>query len=387
MPTEKHDNESSVESEIYISSDTASEKRPGSKRDGDTGRLDRPWRRAQKDTRSPSATTRSAEDHDVAGSHNDTKSKAPEKHCSDQDSSAGKNESAHEAPKLELLEAPIPSVNIWQQRREAMAKLKPTTTGGDGGVNGASASFADARKTVKSSRDSSLPMSETASTNGSKQPRKASETVHTERNGSQHARTTEKETRDIKADLPPSVDDAASWPTPETAVKEKRKSSISNADRAEKDAKDNSEEPLQHKSRQKEKWITYDYVPSVNFETQLPQMRGMKPRGVARAANGTSRATGTTQVNEKAAAAVPVAKSTENRDRPREGVPAPNRTASVPPAVKRTSMDVSSFRDQRRASGHASGHAASDRSKDATTSYSTQLVSLWDESWRIFHDC
>ena len=366
---EKHDVDSNIGSESDLRSEATTERRSESKRDDDAGRLDRPWRRADKGTRSSSTATRSVDEHESKKPRKSKKAKASDKQANDQASNADKDqEPAQEAPKIELAEAPIPSVNIWQQRKEAqLAKVKPTTDVADDTTNGAMGQVEDTNKAVKPAQDVTSSARDSTVTNGVKPPRKSGDTARPERNGSRGSRVADKESKDGKTEVPPPVGDSASWPTPEIAIKEDKKKPVAApVERQEKEAKDAQDDASQVKPRPKDKWVTYDYVPTVSFETQLPQMRNPKPRGGARGANGT-RPAASANPADKLASATPASKPNESRERSREASAASNRAASLPPAAKRASIDASSTKDQKKAPSHAAGEKAKEVSSTHPT--------------------
>ncbi|UNI15201.1 hypothetical protein JDV02_001757 [Purpureocillium takamizusanense] len=371
---ERQELDSNLGSESDMRSDATAEKRSESKRDDDAGRLDRPWRRTDKSTRSSSTATRSVDEQDSRKPRKNKKTKATDKQPGDQAAETEKEQEAvPEPPKIELSEAPIPSVNIWHQRKEAhLAKAKPATAASEVVTNGEPAPVPgeDTKKVVKPTAETS-PAREAATvatTNGTKPPRKATDAPRAERNGSRGSRVAEKDAKESKTELPPPVDDSSSWPTPETAVKEEKKKPVTaTVDRQEKEVKDAQDDASQAKPRQKEKWVAYDYVPSVSFETQIPQMRNSKPRGGARGANSTRSPAGAA-VADKTAAAAPTAKSGESRDRARESSGASTRAASLPPTAKRASMDLSNAKDQKKAPGHAPG----EKTKDAASAHQSE---------------
>ncbi|KAL6911160.1 hypothetical protein GGI43DRAFT_38733 [Trichoderma evansii] len=334
----KQDIVSSTGSEVEARSEDVQETRREPLRDDESGRLDRPWRRGDKGTRSSSTTTRSVDEQDSRRPRKSKKSKAAEKQANDQSAADKEQEPEKEAPKVELFEAPIPSVNIWRQRAEAQAKTKPSEQTSNGVSKSDVPSKAAENGVPAASQRDNVP-------NGVKAPRKPVDAPRPERNASRGSRVADKDTS--RGDIPPSVADTTAWPTPETSIKEDKKKPAEKADRVEKDA---SEDGSQSKPRQK--WVTMDYVPSVNFETQLPQMRSSKPRGGARSANG-PRATGSSHASDKAT--TPIAnqgkfsENNGNKERPRDGANGPNRNASLPQASKRASTDMSNPREQRKA--------------------------------------
>ncbi|KAH7136568.1 hypothetical protein EDB81DRAFT_656955 [Dactylonectria macrodidyma] len=342
---EKQDIDNIAGSESDTRSESTQDRRPDSRREDDASRLDRPWRRNDKAARSSSTTTRSTDEQDSRKARRNKKGKASEKQTGDQEAADKEQEAIPEPPKVELSEAPIPSVNIWHQRKEAhQAKGQSISELANGQQEGPKAPAKGAEEATPHS---------IAFTNGVKPHRKATDAARPERNGPRGSRAAEKDGKDGK-DVPPSVDDASSWPTPETAIREVKDDKKKPVERSNQSDKDSQEEG-QGKSRQKEKWVTYDYVPTVSFETQLPQMRNSKPRGGARSARDTGARATTNGVTDKAPAA-PLNKANESKPREASG---PN-GASVPaPVAKRGSLDASN-NNQKKTSANA------DKAKDST---------------------
>ncbi|KAM3521814.1 hypothetical protein NHJ13051_006026 [Beauveria bassiana] len=324
---DKHEAASTVGSESDISESVIS--RRTDKREEELSRLERPWRRTDRDGQP------STQSHDDA----DSKRRKGKKKGADKPAE-------EEEPKVELTEAPVPSVNIWQQRREAAAAAKVVKP--------------DDANSTTALEDVKPPFKVTdfaGAVNGHKSTRKVD--IPRPERASRGVRVADKEAREGKGELPPPVEDAMLWPTPETAVQEDRDSKKKN------DAKTELKESQEDagKPRSKEKWVTYDYVPTVNFETQLPQMRNTKPRGGARNING-SRPNATGQAGDKTASAISAAKINDRRQSTANVAP---RTGSQPPG-KRASVDVATLREQRK----VSGSAASEKAKDATPASAEQ---------------
>lgn len=369
---EKRDADSTVGSDADARSESVQEKRSEPRRDDESGRLDRPWRRNDKGTRSSSTTTRSADDQESRKQRKGKKARASDKNSSDQTSTTEKESvPEEEAPKIELSEAPIPSVNIWHQRKEAaqLAHGKSSNSQQDTPVSGLAAQGEDGKKTAEDSDASASVTKDTSSVNGAKPQRKAGDATRPERNGSRGSRVTDRESRgDGK---PPSVADAAAWPTPEIAILEEKKKTTDKVDRPDKEAQDDAS---QAKPRQKEKWVTYDYVPTVNFETQIPQLRSSKPRGGARGTNGARAATGG-QSTDKPSSQTASNKSSEPRDRPREASNGATRTTSLPPTGKRAPLDAAHAKEQRKPSGHSNVEKPKDTAANAPA-VSSRCISL-----------
>lgn len=322
------------------------EKRTESKRDDETSRLDRPWRRNDKSTRSSSAATRSVDEQDSRRPRKGKKGRNADKQAGD-NASAEAQKPEPEAPKIELADAAIPTVNIWQQRKEAqVAKAKPEPL-----ANGQSDPNSSQSQTA-------LATTNTAPMNGAKSTSKASDKP--ERNASRGYRVA---AREAKSEAPPPANDAISWPTPETAVQEEKKP-------AEKPAEKPTQEDGATKPRHKKEWQTYDFVPTVSFETQLPQMRSSKPRGGAKGANGARTASGAPS-GEKSATLTPP-KSTETRERAsREAPNGAPRNNSLPPNSKRASMDVANARSEQRRTAQNNG---AEKARDSASSHVVRFL-------------
>ncbi|KAJ5587791.1 uncharacterized protein N7459_003556 [Penicillium hispanicum] len=160
------------------------------------------------------------------------------------------------APPKELKAAPLPTVNIWQQRKEAQeakAKTTPAVTTG---------------KTTpgKTSEDSQQDTSKT----GAK--KKGAD-------GASEGTKDRKKTEGGKArdDALPPVGDASLWPTPQVALGEEKKKAQEKTDKPEK-----TEKSPVSRSHGKEKWMPVNYVPTAVFNTPLPS----SGRGGRRAARG-----------------------------------------------------------------------------------------------------
>lgn len=327
------DSVSAVESETRAES--VPERSPEHRRDDDARRLDRPWRRNDKGTRSSSATTRSVDEHESRRPRKGKKGKSSEKQNGTSSAVDADQESkTDETPKIELSEAPIPSVNIWHQRKEAhLAKAKPTDTTPQP-AQAAETTNTTTKAPVAADAGSSDPVPAAAVVaNGTKPSQKTVDHTKSERQASRGSRATAKE---LRAEAPPSVDDASSWPTPEISIKEDKKKPSDKGERVETAGQDES------KPRQKKEWVTYDYVPSVSFETQMPQIRGSKARGGAKGATSSrSSASGPSQqASDKANTTAPSSKGAENKERARDTHSGVNGTASAPPSAKRTPADA-----------------------------------------------
>lgn len=166
------------------------------------------------------------------------------------------------AAEKELKAAPVPSVNIWQKRKQEQdAKLKQEAQ--------RSSNIGAQTKTVATEATVSKPPNESNDSAANKRSnfnKGQASTSHPSRTGSQ--RDAPQQTH---SSLPPV--DTASWPTPENATTgetDRRASNVEKIERSESnDAKSNN---------RKNQWQAMPFVPSVKFETQLPgSRRGTRP--------------------------------------------------------------------------------------------------------------
>ncbi|RFN47613.1 la family [Fusarium flagelliforme] len=343
VASEKQDLESVPGSESDARSESTQSRRTESRREDDGGRTDRPWRRNEKTPRSSSNATRSVDEQDSRKARRGKKGKASEKQAGEQ-ATDKEQETVPEPPKVELSEAPIPSVNVWHKRKEAhQAKsTKPAPTHVEATVNGTSSHKDDKKAEV----------SPAPHTNGVKSHQRQNSAIRAERNGPRGSRMNEK---DGKSEVPPSVDDSAAWPTPETAIstiKEdgKKKAVEKIPEKSDRSDKDSQEDGSSSKPRQK--WVNVNFVPTVNFETQLPQMRGSKPRGGARGSRDTTNRAATNGATDKLASTSPATKVNDNKPRDTSN------NAASQSASKRASVEIANGQKK------TSTNAGSDKAKD-----------------------
>ncbi|KAK2755891.1 hypothetical protein FQN54_005687 [Arachnomyces sp. PD_36] len=195
------------------------------------------------------------------------------------------------APK-ELKAAPIPAVNIWQQRMETQnAKAKSSAVPKPNGTLSAKAAAKFANASQQTEFDNSKSASKkkaggaSDATSDSKNTRKGADgnkKDEGEYGCSQRAvpiltiRTALKKNglrgnRQVKTDpgstgsAPPPVGDAASWPTPQLAQGEEKRKAQEKTDKG----GDKEKSPVV-KTSKKDKWMPVPYVPSAVFNTTLP---------------------------------------------------------------------------------------------------------------------
>lgn len=341
-----------------------------SRRDEDSN-SDFSTRRSAKDTRSQGPTSRAPHSRPTSTSA-DTKKNRRERKPKGTANGAKNNEKDAEAaegakdvpppPKVELAEAPIPTVNPWLQRLGTQP-AKPSEPAVASPLNPTTPAQPTARKAATASASGQAKSaSDGAATNGLGSHRRGGDSDAPRKNGIHKT-----DSRRVAEQLPSS--DSAHWPTPDTAIKEeKQQRSVDKPqDRQDKEAPIQDDQMPKGKLSKKD-WVKMDFVPSVSFETPLPQHKGTRPRGGARGGrDGTTRgghSANPAKDGEKGSS--PTSSSTKINGDAREGsrdAPANSRGSSVPPAAaKRGSTDAPSFRDQRKHSV-----AAPARSKEATT--------------------
>ncbi|KAK8095322.1 La domain family [Apiospora kogelbergensis] len=229
------------------------------------------------------ATTSSARGADVSdvkksGKRNNKKSRGNEKDSEPEQ--AAEKEKEVEEPKVELADAPLPVVNPWTKRAEVQAtkaktspapSVAPQPSNKASHVAGSTSSTVEPRSTRPgASNGVEGHGQQTRMTNGTKGQRKASEVT---RDGNKLVprgnRAGDKNGKDV-ADSLPSVSDPSSWPTPETAateVKPQEKDEVKDDNKSDNKSDTGS-------SQKPKKWEKIDFVPSVNFSTQINRGAG-----------------------------------------------------------------------------------------------------------------
>lgn len=273
-----------------------------------------------------------------------------------------------EEKKLEMLvAAPPPAVNIWQQRAQAL-KVKPSPSTvhtpqapsefshtsefsvkpSESKRKGKSNITDEVEKTpnvVQTSAGKESSNTAKGQKKGLDSTSKGKEDVSNKRAGPRGARLNENE-RSVVSQLPPPVEDAISWPTPETALEEEKRKALEK-ERSEKEKdREERDEPSSNKPRPKEKWVAVPYVPTVNFNTPLPASRGGRGRGGGRGGrDSTGRSSHVTngggiaeRPNNSLATAGSPAGESENRGR--GGSTAPRATSLPPNTTKPPSSDT-----------------------------------------------
>ncbi|RKF61079.1 putative la domain containing protein [Erysiphe neolycopersici] len=264
-----------------------------------------------------------------------------------------------------LVPAPLPAVNFWQQRKEKLAKsISPQTTKNmkplSDAINSVDGLPLDIKTAEPKKRGKQLGIDTSerytpSNQNGLKRestiisktpkktgngPNKFKEEQSSKRNGLRGARLTEKDEKSLNNQIPPPVEDASSWPTPETVlIEDKRKFQ-------EKQERDEKDDNTSNKPRQKEKWVPVPYIPTVTFNTPMPT-RGGRTRGNGRAGRSEHDTrsnhvqNGTTSTEKSYTVTSDSTNSSSEVDRPSAR---DSSTTNSAPSLRRQSGDISNSR-------------------------------------------
>lgn len=275
---------------------------------------DKPSRVSTPGTRSPAS--------DDAVRKGGRKSKAAAKAADKDGEQSARTEDADkdkEPVKIELAPAPLPSVNIWSQRMiEQAAKVqhtrpttsvKSTASTTPGATAGGSSSNSgtknkDARKQGNvsiggdaASDANGVPSSGSTKTQTKRQNNESTRAGGGEqprRNAPRGSRTAEKEEKPttVSRDPLPSVRDAVSWPTPDSAAVSDDPKAKLLGDKTEAAADKDAQDDAGSAKSRKKGWLPLPFVPSVNFQTPIPNVRGSKPKTGNRASRDASSRSG-----------------------------------------------------------------------------------------------
>ncbi|EQL32123.1 hypothetical protein BDFG_05700 [Blastomyces dermatitidis ATCC 26199] len=263
-----------------------------------------PWKTATSGTSSPSvgttSTTTLPKEDDTSGTPNGIPDSSWDKQSqvsgtvekSSESGESGKeklkeNGWEKDVPVLkELKAAPIPAVNVWQQRREAQeakakasAALKSTTTAAAKPFNSKSSVPSENRAEGSKGGPRKKAGGSEVAADAAIAKKKSSESGKSKEEGSRKpgVRSSISTNIDIEtAETLPPVGDASSWPTPQLAQGEEFRKAQEKSDKTEKSEK---EKAPTAGSRGKEKWMPVPYVPTAVFNTPLPPAarRGGRP--------------------------------------------------------------------------------------------------------------
>lgn len=267
---------------------------------------------------------------------------------SEKDSEAGQeSEKEGPPPRVELSEAPLPSVNFWVQRQQQAAKSKT--------VDQLASPGAIPARTSTDTR--ARPSSHTEAMEGNRVPLNgklgSKRDGEPSRNGSNHgpkrtaARGARAQEKESETNLLAS--NSASWPTPETAAVNLKAQSQAQQEKLEKEEKDDAGAA---KPKQKKEWVQLpNFVPTVKFETALP---GRGPRGgrIGGSRGGRDVATSHHTTTSSTGKALFILGLTTNSDRFLDRTQDTNTSARTNPGSKRSPMEGSGPREGRKNISH-----------------------------------
>lgn len=331
----------------------------------------------EKFTRTSTQSSRSGDGADGKKGRKGKKSRNSEK-----DSEAEQaQEKEKEEVKIALVEASIPSVNIWAQRAATLAAKKPASA-----TPASAATMPDSRgasEDLKAQEPKKKPafIETSEAQNGaalanSRPPRRSGDASRfgndsASRRAPRGSRAFDSE----KLNLPP-VEDATSWPTPVSAADDEGKRTVPEKERTEVQV----QEEAPPAKLEKKKWVVMPFVPTVSFNTQIQQPR-RQTRDGGRPNGSTSRRGGQAPSANAAGEKSPAATGSqgESPEAARDTAP-PSRANSLPPqASKRASMDVAYVRDQRKPSAPSSNPRANGADYPASTTPSENAKSQRSE--------
>ncbi|KIX04919.1 uncharacterized protein Z518_05790 [Rhinocladiella mackenziei CBS 650.93] len=181
----------------------------------------------------------------------------------------------------ELKAAPIPAVNVWQQRKEAQAarmkeraEQRATIQNPSNAVPKPKSGNEDSKRRVAHKDGSSEREGKNADATRSNAHRK-------DISSARPSRPVSRQGEKAGSEVPPPVGDAQLWPTPESSNTDERRKSTTyeKADKAE--AKGNGQKSYGNN------WKPFPFVPTAKFETQLPASARRGGRGArGRDSNG-----------------------------------------------------------------------------------------------------
>ncbi|OBT62245.1 hypothetical protein VE03_08077 [Pseudogymnoascus sp. 23342-1-I1] len=280
-------------------------------------------------------------------------------------------EKEEQKPVEVLVAAPPPAVNFWQQRMAS----KPASEEPTAAEASAEVKTTEKRKPKADEGEKSAGPSQNGTVREPKGQKKNADSSrgkedYNKRSAPRGSRVGDKDEKSAANQLPPPVGDAISWPTPETALEEEKRKAQEKVDKDEKDADSSaSKQP-----RQKEKWVSVPYTPSVTFNTPLPA-RGARGRagrpagrdGGGRGAQSSNDGPGGDKTSEATGAS-------DNRERGRDNASS-GRAASLPPnSSKRSAGD--SYRDARKPSTAEKKAESSAAKADAAASSNGRRSSI-----------
>lgn len=206
------------------------------------------------------------------------KSKKSRNTDKDAESEQAAPEPEKEIVPIKLTEASVPSVNIWEQRAAAAMAKQPSLASSTVAADSKTKTSLEV-STKAHSADAQTAETQRSSTKSSEAPRSSADQSSRKPRGHRVNEKGEQGAAPSSA-----VEDASSWPTPDTVAAEdgKRKTI------AEPDAKDKKDDGA--KTSRTKAWQKIEINPTVVFNTPLPPRNGPKPpRAGGQAGRGTGR--------------------------------------------------------------------------------------------------
>ncbi|KAI1752552.1 hypothetical protein F4782DRAFT_123437 [Xylaria castorea] len=172
-------------------------------------------------------------------------------------------------PKVELFEAPVPSVNFWVQRQQAQ-KSKTVDLPASAGANPTQSTDSKVR-----SPNSEVVDSNKGTFNGKQGSKRDGDPSRNGTNqGPRRAAPRGARAHEKQSEINLLTNNPASWPTPETAAVNLKTQPQTQSEKPEKEEK---EDGGAAKPKQKKEWVQLpDFVPSVKFETMPNNTRGSR---------------------------------------------------------------------------------------------------------------
>lgn len=248
------------------------------------------------------------------------------------------------AAEKELKAAPIPTVNIWQQRKELQdAKLKEQRQSSPSTMAKPKSQALPARDDTKRKQPTkdAIADRESATQRRTNSGARSNNPERVEKSPSHNSPRSQSKVDEKNSSAIPAAGDAETWPTPESALVDERRRSTTQ-DKVEKsDAK----------NANSKKWVQMPFVPSAKFETPLPPAATARRGGRAgnRGRDSTNRGghSALHQNNEKNESGTmgppPVPNKNFDQDRGRKPEGAQNQRAnSMPDQARRPTSSGSS---------------------------------------------
>lgn len=313
---------------------------------------------------------RSSEATDSKKSRKGRKGRNPDK---DVESEQPAPEPEKEIVPIKLTEAAPPSVNIWEQRAAAAKAKQPSLASSLATADSKSKPALEVSTKIAHNTDVQAAETLRSSTKSSEAPRASADQSGRKPRG--HRVNEKGEQSPVPASA---VEDASSWPTPDTVVAEdgKRKTT------AEPDVKDKKEDGV--KTTRPKGWQKMEINPTVVFNTPLPPRNGPKPPragGQAGRGSGRGHASSVSISSEKVQGAAGDAPATKEGGVESQGKSREDSRATFAPSEKskkysaeQTTQRKQSIASGARGSGYGSGDFPAAKNENSKPSAGNETV-------------